>query len=256
MAHQHDLVDTELDFATLTQHGLGQLTRPFGTAPVDPTEGAKALARLQTDIAAGNRFGIPALVHEECLTGFMTWKATIFPTPLAWAASFNSELVAQMAAEIGAGMRAVGVHQGLAPVLDVARDHRWGRTEETMGEDPYLVSTMGAAYVRGLQSAGVIATLKHFVGYSASTAGRNFGPVSVGPRELADVLLPPFEMAVREGVGSVMHSYAAIDGVPVAASGALLTELLRETWDFSGRGRRLLRCVLPRTSARRRRLQG
>src|SRR5690606_7338366 len=97
--HQHDLVDTELDFATLTQHGLGQLTRPFGTAPVDPTEGAKALARLQTDIAAGNRFGIPALVHEECLTGFMTWKATIFPTPLAWAASFNSELVAQMAAE-------------------------------------------------------------------------------------------------------------------------------------------------------------
>ena len=140
--HQHDLVDTELDFATLTQHGLGQLTRPFGTAPVDPTEGAKALARLQTDIAAGNRFGIPALVHEECLTGFMTWKATIFPTPLAWAASFNSELVAQMAAEIGAGMRAVGVHQGLAPVLDVARDHRWGRTEETMGEDPYLVSTM------------------------------------------------------------------------------------------------------------------
>lgn len=232
--HQHDFVDTSLDFATLTRHGLGQLTRPFGTAPVDPTDGAKALARLQDDIVAGNRFGIPALVHEECLTGFMTWQATIFPTPLAWAASFNPELVGQMAAEIGAGMRAVGVHQGLAPVLDVTRDPRWGRTEETMGEDPYLVSTMGAAYVRGLQSTGVIATLKHFVGYSASTAGRNFGPVAAGPRELADVLLPPFELAVREGAGSVMHSYAAVDGVPVAASGALLTELLRDTWGFTG----------------------
>ena len=140
-----------------------------------------------------------------------------------------------MAAAIGASMALVGVHQGLAPVLDVVRDPRWGRTEETIGEDPYLVGSVGSAYVRGLESAGIVATLKHFVGYSASKAGRNLAPVSVGARELQDVLLAPFEMAVRDsGVRSVMHSYADIDGVPVAASRALLTTLLRDTWGFDG----------------------
>ena len=132
-------------------------------------------------------------------------------------------------------MRSVGVHQGLAPVLDVVRDARWGRVEETIGEDPYLVGTIGTAYVRGLESAGIVATLKHFVGYSASRAGRNLAPVSVGPRELADVLLPPFEMAIREGgARSVMHSYTDIDGMPSAADESLLTGLLRDTWGFDG----------------------
>ena len=114
-------------------------------------------------------------------------------------------------------MRRLGVHQGLAPVLDVVRDLRWGRIEETIGEDPYLVGMIGSAYVRGLESAGIVATLKHFAGYSASRAGRNLAPVSIGPRELADVLLPPFEMALRAGARSVMNSYTDIDGVPVAA---------------------------------------
>jgi beta-xylosidase len=233
--HQHDLADPALDFASLTRSGLGQLTRPFGTAPVDPSDGAKALARLQADIIAANRFGIPALAHEECLTGFMTWQATIYPTPLAWGATFNPGLVEQMAAQIGASMRSVGVHQGLAPVLDVARDPRWGRTEETFGEDPYLVATLGTGYVRGLESAGIVATLKHFVGYSASTGGRNFGPVAIGGRELADVLLAPFEMAIRDGgARSVMQSYAEIDGVPVCADDRLLTHLLRDVWGFTG----------------------
>ncbi len=132
-------------------------------------------------------------------------------------------------------MRSVGVHQGLAPVLDVVRDARWGRVEETIGEDPYLVGSIGAAYVRGLESAGIVATLKHFVGYSASKGGRNLAPVSVGPRELADVLLPPFEMALREGrPRSVMNAYTDIDGVPTAADAALLTGLLRDTWGFEG----------------------
>jgi beta-xylosidase len=233
--HQHDLADPALDFASLTRSGLGQLTRPFGTAPVDPADGAKALARLQADIIAANRFGIPALAHEECLTGFMTWQATIYPTPLAWGATFDQELVERMGAQIGATMRSVGVHQGLAPVLDVARDPRWGRTEETIGEDPYLVATLGTGYVRGLESTGVVATLKHFVGYSASTGGRNFGPVAIGPRELADVLLPPFEMAIRDGgARSVMQSYTETDGVPVCADAELLTRLLREVWGFTG----------------------
>ena len=102
-----------------------------------------------------------------------------------------------MAAAIGASMRAVGIHQGLSPVLDVTRDPRWGRVEETIGADPYLVGAVGTAYVRGLQSAGIHATLKHFAGYSASRAGRNMAPVSIGCREFADVFLAPFEMALR-----------------------------------------------------------
>ena len=110
-----------------------------------------------------------------------------------------------------------------------------GPTEETIGEDPYLVATIGTAYVRGLESAGVVATLKHFVGYSASRAGRNFAPVSAGPREIADVLLPPFEMAIRDGgARSVMHAYTDIDGVPSAANNTLLTDLLRDEWGFDG----------------------
>ncbi len=222
-------------FAELIEHGLGQLTRVFGTSPVLPGQGVAQLAELQSQIRQRSRFAIPAIAHEECLTGFATWTATAFPTPFAWGASFDPGLVNQMAAAIGTSMRAVGVHQGLAPVLDVARDPRWGRVEETIGADPYLVAMIGTAYVRGLQSAGVIATLKHFAGYSGSGAGRNMAPVSAGPRELADVFLPPFEMALAEGgARSVMHSYAAIDGVPPAADFALLTGLLREELGFDG----------------------
>ncbi len=233
--HQDAFADEEPDWGELIKSGLGQLTRPFGTTPVDPAEGARALARLQAEIVAANRFGIPAIAHEECLAGFTTWQATIYPVPLAWGASFDPDLVERMAAQIGTAMRRVGVHQGLAPVLDVVRDPRWGRTEETIGEDPYLVGTIGTAYVRGLQSAGIIATLKHFVGYSASQAGRNFAPVAIGHRALADILLPPFEMALRiGGARSVMQSYNEIDGVPVAADAGLLTELLREAWGFAG----------------------
>ena len=136
--------------------------------------------------------------------------------PLSWGATFDPRLIEAMAAQIGTSMRPVGVHQGLAPVLDVTRDLRWGRTEETIGEDPYLVGAVASAYVRGLQSAGIIATLKHFVGYSASKAGRNLAPVSMGPREFADVMALPFEMALREtAVRSVMHAYVDMDGIPV-----------------------------------------
>ncbi|CAM3824092.1 beta-xylosidase/alpha-l-arabinosidase [Nocardioides zeicaulis] len=217
------------------QHGLGQLTRVYGTTPVDPVERAAWLWAFQRRLVEETRLGIPALVHEECLTGLAAWRAATFPTPLAWGASFDPDLVHEMAAAIGASMRELGIHQGLAPVLDVVRDPRWGRVEECLGEDPYLVGVLGTSYVTGLQSSGVHATLKHFVGYSASAAGRNFAPVHVGPRELADVLLPPFEMAVLDGgVRSVMNSYAEIDGLPVAADPALLTGLLREQWGFEG----------------------
>ena len=233
--HQSDLAADPVVWSDVIASGLGQLTRPFGTRPVPPVAGARSLAHSQEQVVAASRFGIPALVHEECLTGFAAWRATAYPAPPAWGASFDPALVAEMAEAIGRSLRSVGVHQGLAPVLDVTRDYRWGRTEETIGEDPYLVGTVGTAYVHGLEGAGVVATLKHFAGYSASRAGRNLAPVAIGARELADVVLPPFEMAVRDGrVRSVMNSYSEIDGVPTAADADLLTGLLRDTWGFDG----------------------
>jgi len=226
---------SDYDWDELITKGLGQLTRSFGTAPVDPELGAQALARAQRRIAAAGRFGIPAVAHEECLAGFTAWGATAYPVPLAWGASFDPALVEEMARHIGADLRAAGVHQGLAPVLDVVRDPRWGRVEETIGEDPYLVGTIGAAYVRGLESAGVVATLKHFAGYASSVGARNLAPVRAGVREFADVVLPPFEMALREGgARSVMAAYNETDGVPASADPALLTQLLREDWQFTG----------------------
>ncbi|MFE7583697.1 glycoside hydrolase family 3 N-terminal domain-containing protein [Streptomyces gardneri] len=215
--------------------GLGQLTRVYGTAPIAAETGMERLASLQRQVIEAGRFGIPALAHEECLTGFMTLGATVFPGPLAWGASFDPGLVRRIAAAIGEGMRRVGVHQGLAPVLDVVRDYRWGRTEECIGEDPYLVGAIGTAYVQGLEGAGVVATLKHFAGYSASRGGRNMAPVAVGPREFADVLVEPFVRALREGgARSVMNSYTDVDGVPVAADERLLTGLLRDELGFGG----------------------
>lgn len=226
---------SDYDWDELITLGLGQLTRSFGTAPVDPELGAQALARAQRRIAAAGRFGIPAVAHEECLAGFTAWGATAYPVPLAWGASFDPGLVEEMARRIGADLRSAGVHQGLAPVLDVVRDPRWGRVEETIGEDPYLVGTIGAAYVRGLESAGVVATLKHFAGYASSVGARNLAPVRAGVREFADVTLPPFEMALREGgARSVMAAYNETDGVPASADPRLLTELLREEWQFTG----------------------
>lgn len=221
--------------AEITRHGIGHYTRVYGTRPVEPAERARWLWEEQRRLKKETRLGIPALVHEECLTGLAAWKAATFPTPLAWGASFDPELVAEMGAVIGESMRQLGIHQGLAPVLDVVRDPRWGRVDECIGEDPYLVGTVGTAYVQGLQSAGVHATLKHFLGYSGSRAGRNHAPVSAGPREVADVFLPPFEMAIRDGgVRSVMNSYAEIDGVPVASDPGLLTDVLRDSLGFDG----------------------
>jgi beta-xylosidase len=232
--HQNDQAPDPIDWPELIRHGLGQVTRVYGSAPIEPAAGARRVGDLQRQMVAAGRFGIPAIVHEECLTGLAAWKMPIFPAPLSWGASFDPALVERMAAHIGDTMRRLGIHQGLAPVLDVARDLRWGRVEETIGEDPYLVGTIGEAYVRGLQSAGVVATLKHFVGYSASRAGRNLAPVSIGPREVADVLLPPFEMALRAGARSVMTNYTDVDGVPVAADATLLHDVLRERLGFDG----------------------
>ncbi len=226
-------------------NGVGQITRLLGTRPVDPSAGARMVNEVQRRLTSETRLGIPAICHEECLSGAMFAGATSFPSPLNLASTWDPGLVEAMTAAIGRQMRAVGATQGLAPVADVARDARWGRVEETFGEDPYLVGLLVSAYVRGLQGSkggadgdmgdGVVATLKHFCGYSSSEGGRNFAPAHIGPRELADVFLVPFEMAVRDGGAlSLMNAYQEIDGQPPAASRQLLTGVLRDEWGFSG----------------------
>ncbi|MFC7261704.1 glycoside hydrolase family 3 N-terminal domain-containing protein [Streptomyces lutosisoli] len=222
------------DLDEVARHGLGQLTRPYGTLPRPALEHARLLADRQRQVVAQSRFGIPAMAHDECLTGFTAYGATIYPTSLGMAATFDPGLIRRVGEAIGNDMAEAGVHQGLAPVVDVIRDYRWGRCEETYGEDPCLVGELAEAYVLGVQSAGVVATLKHFAGYSASMGGRNHAPVQIGRRELFDVILPPFERLVAAGVASVMNSYAEIDGEAPAASAWLLTSVLRDQWGFEG----------------------
>ncbi len=230
---------SELDLDEAIRFGLGQLTRPFGSRPVDPVAGARALNAFQRRLVEETRLGIPAIAHEEALTGFMAQGATQFPSPLNFGATWDPALIERVGDVIRRQMRAVGAHLALAPVADVIRDPRWGRVEECISEDPYLVGCTVAAFVRGLQgedlSEGVVATLKHFAGYSFSEGGRNFAPVHVGPRELADVFLLPFEMAVKDaGAQSVMNAYHEIDGTPCASSHELLTDVLRGRWGFEG----------------------
>ena len=191
----------------LIKCGMGQLTRVFGTRPVAPAEGMRALAGLQARIMAASRFGIPAVAHEECLTGFAAWTATIFPTPLAWGASFDPALIRDMARAFGRTMRAVGIHQGLAPVLDVTRDPRWGRTEETIGEDPYLNGTLGAAEIQGVQSTGVMAQVKHFAVYNQET-NRNTSADNavVSTQAEQEIYLPAFQDALQQGDASSVMS--------------------------------------------------
>jgi len=230
---QNENMPTSPDWPTIAAHGLGHLTRLYGTRPVDPQEARDTLRRLQADLRAST--GIGAIAHEECLTGVATWKATTFPSPPAYGATWDPALIEQVAAAIGSSMRSLEVHQGLAPLLDVVQDARWGRVEECFGEDPYLVGTLGAAFVKGLEGSGIVATLKHFVGYPASQGGRNLGPVHMGPRELSEVLVYPFEIALREGgARAVMPSYSEIDQVPVHGDPAILTDLLRGRFGFAG----------------------
>jgi beta-glucosidase len=234
------MVEQGTDPARLLENGIGQITRPFGTVPIAPAEGWKSLRAVQRFLRHETRLGIPALPHDECLSGFMAQGATQFPSPLSMGATWNPDLIEQVAGVIARQMRAAGSLQGLAPVADVVRDARWGRVEECFGEDPYLVGTLVTRYVQGLQCRGdmrrgVVATLKHFAGHSFGEGGRNLAPVHCGPRELSDVFLLPFEMAVRlGGCESVMSAYHDIDGEPASASHWLLTEVLRERWGFLG----------------------
>jgi beta-glucosidase len=179
------------------------------------------------------------MVHEESVAGYCAREATQFPQAIGLASSWDESLLFAVADAIRGQMVAVGARHSLAPVLDVARDARWGRVEETYGEDPYLTGRLGTAYVRGLQGDdlrhGVIATGKHFLGYALSEGGMNHAPVQLGPRELREVYAEPFAAAIRDaGLASVMNSYSSVDGIPCAGSPAILNELLRGELGFDG----------------------
>lgn len=217
--------------------GVGQITRPRGTHIVEAKTGVRAANRLQKMLVEETRLGIPALFHEECLVGLLCKDATLFPSSLNYGSTWDPELVERAARQIGQEARSTGCRQGLAPVLDVSRDVRWGRTEETFGEDPWLVGVMACAYVQGLQGEkrDVLATLKHYVGHSFSEGARNHAPVHLGFCELNDTFLLPFEMAVkRANAGSVMPAYHDIDNQPGHSDSYLLTTILREQWGFDG----------------------
>jgi beta-glucosidase len=265
----------ELDESKLCEklaHGIGQITRLAGGSTYHPVRAAQAGNQLQKFLVEGTRLGIPAILHEECCSGAMVLGGSMFPQMIGLASTFQPELAETMADAIRRQLLAIGARQGLAPVLDVARDPRWGRVEETFGEDPILISHFGMAYVKGLQGMsngsmgqlshlhknaegssllsprersgegrnlnlrnGVIATGKHFIGHSLSHGGLNCGPAQIGMRDLYEVLLGPFQAAIRDaGLASIMNSYPELDGELVAASRRILTNLLREELGFDG----------------------
>jgi beta-xylosidase len=218
--------------------GVGHISNLGFIAP-GPVQAAGLTNAIQRFLVEETRLGIPAMVHAEALNGLVIPGFTSFPTPIGLAATWDPDAVKAMADLIRRQMRSVGVRHALSPVLDVARDARWGRVHETYGEDVYLVSAMSVAFVGGLQGAdltdGVIATGKHFLGYSLTEAGQNLAATQLGMRELYDVYATPFEAAIHlAGMRSVMNSYSEVDGVPVAANRALLTDLLRGRMGFEG----------------------
>jgi beta-xylosidase len=194
---------------------------------------------VQRFLQERTRLRIPALLHNEALNGVTAPEFTSFPTAIGLAATWDPAAVHEMATIIRDQLRSVGIRQALAPVLDIARDARWGRVHETFGEEVALVSALGIAYVRGLQGdaleSGVVATAKHFLGYATTEGGQNTSATTVGPRELRDVYAAPFEAAIRDaGLASVMNSYSELDGVPVVYSREVLTDLLRGRLGFDG----------------------
>ncbi len=225
----------------LLKDGLGELSRPSENR--GPHEMADFTNTLQKWMKENTRLGIPILFHEECLHGHAAPKGTSYPQAIALASSWDRSLVRDVFAATAAEVRARGAQQCLTPVLDLARDPRWGRTEETYGEDPYLVSRIGVAAIQGFQgTAGpfidkshVVATAKHFAVHGQPEGGTNVAPGNYSERVIREYFLKPFEAAVEEGdVGSVMASYNEIDGIPSHGNKHLLDDILRQEWGFSG----------------------
>ncbi|WP_049947443.1 glycoside hydrolase family 3 N-terminal domain-containing protein [Candidatus Halobonum tyrrellensis] len=232
--------DGELDEDAVDDHlsgGIGHLTRIGGEGSLSPRAAAETTNRLQEYLREETRLGVPAIPHEECLSGYMGPEGTTFPQTLGMASTWSPDLMEEVTTTIRSQLEAIGTAHALSPVLDVARDLRWGRVEETFGEDPYLVAAMACGYVDGLQGDGdgISATLKHFAGHGAGEGGKNRSSVNVGRRELRETHLFPFEAAVHTAnAESVMNAYHDIDGIPSAADEWLLTDVLRGEWGFDG----------------------
>lgn len=219
--------------------GIGQITRLAGATNLSALEVATVGNEIQRYLVEETRLGIPAILHEECLHGLLARDAPSFQQSIGAAAAWDAGLVEEMATTIRRRMVATGARHGLGPVLDLTRDPRWGRIEETYGEDPYLAAELGCAYVRGLQGPalvdGVLATGKHMVGHGLAEGGLNQAPAHLGHREMYDEQLFPFEAAVRgAGLASIMPAYCDVDGVPCHGSYELLTTILRDQWGFDG----------------------
>lgn len=228
----------ELISANFGINGIGCVT----DSRLDPKGSAEAINKLQRYLVEETRMGIPALVAAECLHGLVSPGATVFPQAIGMASAWNPELLEKMAATAAKEARALGVSQALSPDLDLAREPRWGRCEETYGEDPYLTGELGLAYIRGMQGTSqeigpdhVACMLKHFAAHGSPESGINISPVQIGDRELYSTYLPPFRKAVIEGkVASVMTAYSELDGVPSTASKKLFAQILRGEWGFDG----------------------
>lgn len=225
---------------TMLPMGIGHFARP--SEDKDPLETVRYTNAIQSWLVENTRLGIPAIFHEEALHGHAASKSTSFPQAIALASTWSPELVKRVYQASAEEVRARGGNQALTPILDVARDARWGRIEETMGEDPYLITALGVAAVKGFQGEQdmipqnrVLATLKHLTGHGQPLAGLNIAPAPMGERELREIFLPPFEAAIKlANVRSVMASYNEIDGVPSHANKKLLTGILRDEWQFDG----------------------
>lgn len=224
-------------------HGLGQVARPSDSGTGKDARGMAELTNsIQKFFIENSRLGIPVLFHEECLHGHAAIGGTSFPQPIALAGTFNPDLIERVFTATAEEARSRGAHQALAPVVDVARDPRWGRVEETFGEDPFLVSRMGAAAVRGFQGDAtfknknrLLATLKHFAGHGQPESGQNCAPTNVSERLLRETFLYPFQHVIQNtGAASVMASYNEIDGIPSHANTWLLRDILRKEWGFKG----------------------
>lgn len=221
-------------------NGLGQIGRPSENRT--PIENAKLTNAIQKYFIENTRLGIPVVFHEECLHGHAAPERTSFAQPIGLASTWNTELIQELYTMTAKEARAVGTHQALTPVVDVAREPRWGRVEETYGEDPFLVSRMGLAAVRGFQGTDsivkgdhIMATLKHFAAHGQPESGTNAAPVNISERTLRETFLYPFQICVEQGnVKSIMASYNEIDGVPAHINTWLLEDVLRGEWNFQG----------------------
>lgn len=201
--------------------------------PVQQQWIAENVKKAQDYLLKNTTLGIPAFVQSEGIHGYLIGNATIFNSPIAYACSFDPELIEKMAAAIAQEALALGVNQIFAPVVDLARELRFGRVEETFGEDPHLSGEMGYSYVKGLQSGNVSAMVKHFAGFSAPEQGLNTAPVHGGERELRTTWLPPFYRSIIDANAfSIMSAYHSYDGVPAVADHHTLTDILRGEWDY------------------------